>query len=307
MIKSLNFLLCVLFGLFSNAQQHIAVCQEGMGCQIMKIKSTSEQIDSVLGKTEFFSKASDSATLVIVGCTQKIEEKKTVAQIHKQYGGKGAPKKLSSFDIKKYLKDKGCLKCPNNTQKISFYISGDEQSGSGYFFLNLKAGEAYMPNAAFQQFMSSQEGAGDMIVDQFLRNNFMETYSVVEGKKYHTKMPIGTTISMIQADAINEKRFKDEFKKSGKTRKHLNTVKEETEYIGKDDEGKTIHFWIVPVENICLPAGKFDAFGFFNLGYISVNNNTYLVTEISGSGFQIKLTGITDGSYSFNPAGYQSY
>ena len=104
----------------------------------------------------------------------------------------------------------------NETKKISFYARGNGQSGNGYFFLNLKAGEAYMPNAAFQQFMSGQEGSNAVTVDQFIRNNEMETYTIAEGQKYRTKMALGTTVSVIQNDAINEKRFKNDFKKTAR-------------------------------------------------------------------------------------------
>ena len=102
---------------------------------------------------------------------------------------------------------------------------------------------------------------------------------------------------------MNEKRFKTDFK-TGNTRKHLNNTA--TEYTGKDGSGNTMSLWIMPVADVCLPAGKFDAFGFYNLGYISVDGITYLVTEMSGSGFQITMTGISDGSYNFNPTGYKN-
>ncbi|HRP90360.1 MAG TPA: hypothetical protein PKX92_09980 [Edaphocola sp.] len=291
-------------------QQHIAVCQQGNGCEIMEIKSSASEVDKALGKTGFWSKAPDNATLVIENCNSRLEEKLSLSEVHQSYGGTGEPKKINSFDIQKYLKEKGCLSnsnCANATKKISFHISSDEQSGNGYFFLNLKAGEAYMPDAAFQQLMAGQVGTEHMVIDQFMRNNALETYSIAEGKKYRHSMPIGTNMALIQNDAINEKRFKNDFRKTGNTRKHLNTSNIETEHTGKDDDGKTINFWITPVNDVCLPKGKFDAWGFYNLGYISVDGISYLVTEISGSGFQIKLTGISDGSYNFNPAGYQSY
>lgn len=311
-----NILLLLLFLKFSSCsnaqdkktQQHIAVCRQGYGCQIIEIKSTATGVDKVLGKTGFWANAADSATLIIENCTSKIETKLSLSQIHQFYGGKGAPKKLDSFDLQKYLKDKGCFACPNTTKKISFYVSAsgaDGHSGNSYFFLNLKAGEAFMPNEAFQQLYGAE--AKGIIVDQFIRNGAMEIFTVAEGNKYRTTMALGTTMSVIQNDAINEQRFKTGFKKTGNTRKHLNTTKTETEYSGKDDEGKTISFWTTPIDDVCLAKGKFDAFGFYNLGYISVDGITYLVSEISGSGFQIKLTGIAEHSYNFNPAGYKTY
>lgn len=285
------------------AKQHIAICEQGKGCEIMEIKTTSEAIDKALSKPGFWINAADSATLVIENCTHKIEEKLSPVEIHQSFGGKGEPKKIKDFDLAKYLQQKGC--CANNTKKIAFYASASGEgshSGNGYFYLNLKAGEAFMPNDAFQQFYGSE--AKGMILDQFLRNGSMDSYTIAEGQKYHTNMPIGTNISVIKNDALNEQRFKTDFKETGNTRNHLNTTS--TEYTGKDDDGKTMSFWIAPVGDVCLPKGKFDAFGFYNLGYISVDGKTYLVTEISGSGFEIKLTGISEGSYSFNPAGYKN-
>lgn len=307
------FTLFISFTTCSHAQKSnltIAQCETGKGCTEIITKLTINAIAQQLKRPDLATALTEQSILVIENCDFRNENKRTLAQLHTQYGGTGTPKKITDFDFEKYLKEKGCLSidCLNTTKKIPFYINAsgeDAFSGNGYFYLNLKAGEAYMPNEAFQQ-MHGSEVKG-IVVDQFLRNGKMETYTIAEGQKYRTSMPIGTNISVIGADALNEKRFKKEFKKTGNTRKHLNTNRVEAELVCKDDEGKTIHFWIVPVQNVCLPKGKFDAFGFYNLGYISVDGITYLVTEISGSGFQMKITGISEGSYSFNPAGYQSY
>lgn len=312
MMKNIWLLFLFFSSSCTNAQdrtekQHLAVCTEGKGCAFSEITIAANQVDKLLGKNNFWTAAVSDATLILENCESKKDEKQTLEEIDLSYGGSGKAVVLKTIDLEKYLKEKGCFACPNETKKISFYASGDGQFGNGYFFLNIRAGEAYMPNAAFQQFMSGQEESNAVTVDQFIRNNEMETYTIAEGQKYRTKMALGTTVSVVQSDAINEKRFKNDFKKTGKTRKHLNTANTETEYTGKDDEGRTISFWIAPSPNVCLPPGKFDAFGFYNLGYISVDGITYLVTEISGAGFQIKLTSISDGSYNFNPAGYKSY
>lgn len=288
-------------------QQHIAICENGEGCEISEIKISDKEVDDALGKSNFWVNAGENATLILENCESKIEESLSITEIHQSYGGSGDPEKLNSFDIQKHMKEKGCFACPNATKKISFYASGEGHSGNGYFYLNLKAGEAYMPNEAFQQFSAGQEGANQVIVDQFIRNYKMEQYMIAEGKKHHHSMALGTGISIIQDDAINEQRFKNDFRKTGKTREHPNTNELETEYAGPDDEGRMINFWITPSYDVCLPPGKFDAFGFYNLGYISVDGITYLVTEISGPEFQIKLTGISEGSYNFNSSGYQSY
>lgn len=288
----------------------IAQCETGTGCKEIITQLNIKEIAQQLKRPDLATAFTEKSILVIENCDFRNENKFTLVQLHTRFGGTGTPKKITDFDIEKYLKEKHCfsMDCSNTTKKISFYINArgeDAFSGNGYFYLNLRAGEAYMPNEAFHQVYGSE--AGNIVVDQFLRNGKMEQYMISEGKKYRHSMPIGTNISAIRTDAMNEKRFKEEFKKTGNTRKHLNTNRIETEHAGKDDEGAMIRFWTVRVQNVCLPKGKFDAFGFYNLGYISVDGITYLVTEISGSGFQMKITGITDGSYNFKPTGYQSY
>ncbi len=314
MMKNSWFLLFfILFFSSCNAQkkettQTVAFCTEGKGCEFSELTLSASEVDRLLGESNFWARATPYATLILNKCAHIKEEKRTLAEIDQSYGGNGKDIVLKKMDIEKYLREKGCVTCPNATKKMSFYVqaSGEtEVSGNSYFYLNLKAGEAYMPNEAFHQLYGSE--AGDIVVDQFIRNGKIEQYMIAEGKKYRHSMPIGTTISVIKEDAMNEKRFKTDFKKTGKTRKHPGTLHLETEHVGKDDDGNTIHFWIVPYPEVCLPKGKFDAFGFYNLGYISVDGITYLVTEISGAGFQLKLTGISDASYSFNPTGYQSY
>jgi len=313
-MKNSILLLLLLISLTSCAQEQksgltIALCEKGKGCKEIIAPSNLKETAQLLNRPDLAEVSAGKAILVIEKCDFKKESKLTLAQIHQSYGGMGEPEKVKNFDLAKYVKENGCmLNCTNATKKIAFHINAtgeDPVSGNGYFFLNLKAGEAYMPNESVQQFYGSEiEG---MVLDQFLRNGSMDSYTIAEGQKFHTRMPIGTNISVIKNDALNEKRFKTDFKNTGNTRKRLNTTTTETEYIGKDDEGKAMSFWITPATDVCLPKGKFDASGFYNLGYISVDGVTYLVTEISGSGFQIKITGISDGSYSFNPAGYKTF
>lgn len=310
---SVLFILFISLSSCSHAQEGkltIARCETGKGCNEVITQRSINAITQQLKRPDLATTFTETSVLVIEKCDLRNENKLTLAQLHIRYGGTGTPKKISDLDLEKYLEEKGCFgpDCPNATKKISFFINAsgeDAFSGNGYFYLDLKAGEAYMPNEAFQKIYGSE--ANGMVVDQFLRNGKMETYAIAEGQKYRTSMPIGTNIAAIGTDALNEKRFKEEFRKTGNTRKHLNTNNVEAEHTGKDDEGKTIRFWIVPVKNVCLRKGKFDAFGFYNLGYISVDGITYLVTEISGPGFQMKITDISDGSYNFNPAGYRSY
>ena len=301
------YALVVLFS--AEAQQTVAICKEKYGCDIAKINLSRVEIDKVLGKTNFLVKAGKNAILVLNNCNSSIEEKRTIQQLHTSYGGKAASKEIKQFDLKKYIKDKGCLAapCPNTTKKISFKLTSPEHSGTGYFFANLKNGEAYMPNAAFQQFYAGAEGFAGVKVDAFFRNYKYVSYMVdPEGKKFKSDMPIGTNMAAIGNDATNLEKFKKEFKATGKKRAHLNTADFQYEYVGKDDEGAALTFWLGPAGNVCLPQGKFDAWGFWNLGYIAVDGKTYLVAEISGSGFKVQVTGVSEGSYSFNPVGYQS-
>lgn len=306
-MKNLYILLIGLFFFVSvNGQQTVAICKEKYGCDIAKINLSRVEIDNILGKKFFLTAAGKNAILVLNNCNSAIDEKKSTLQLHQTFGGKASPKTLGAFDLRKYLLEKGCLKtCPNNTKKISFKVTSPDHSGSGYFFANLKAGEAFMPNEAFQQFYAGQDMAS-MKVDAFFRNFKYISYMVdPDGGKFVTDMPIGTSMAGIGSDLKNEARFKKDFKPTGRKRQHLATKDFQYEYVGKGDDGQ-ITFWLGPAYDVCLPAGKFDALGFWNLGFISVDGKTYLLAEISGSGFKVTVTAVADGSYSFNTAGYQS-
>ena len=288
------------------ALQHVAFCTEKKGCQVAAITMPAAEVDKLLGKSNFWTTAAPNATLILQNCESAKDEKRSLAEIHHAFGGSGTPGTASSADLSKYLREKGCLTCPNATKKISFWGKTNEgKTLNTYFFLNLRADEAYMPNEAFKQMgLNSGEGGENVIINQFLRNNVCETYMISEGRKIHSKMDLG---SHLQMDALNEKRFKTEFKKTGKTRKSVATGMQEAEYIGKIEDGRTVQFWLAPSPDVCLPPGRFDAFGFYNLGYLSLDGITYLTTEITGPDFALKITGISDGSYQFNPAGYQRY
>ena len=163
-----------------------------------------------------------------------------------------------------------------------------------------------MPNAAFQQLYKGQEGFSQMVIDAYFRNYKYITYMIdPEGKKVKMNMNIGISVGGFKNDKLNLAKWKKDFKATGKKRKHFNTTSYQYEYVGNTPEGK-LTFWLVQSGNVCLPAGKFDALGFWNLGYIAFDGKTYLVTELSGSGFKVEVTNITDGTYNFNPVGYQS-
>lgn len=291
-----------------NEKQHLAICTQGKGCEFSEITLSAHEVDKLLRKSNFWTTANANATLILEKCQSKKDETQTLEDINRSYEGSDNAIVLKKIDLEKYLKENDCfrIKCPNETKKITFHVSSKEFSGNGYFYLNLKAGEAFMPNASFQQLLA-QQGVGQLTIDQLIRNGKMENYVINEGKKYQVSKPIGIDMSaVIKNDAINANRFKNDFRKTGNTRKHLNTSYDEIEFIGTDDEGQKLNIWIVPSYDVCLPPGKFDAHGFYNIGYISVDGVTYLITEMTGSSVQIKLTDISNGTYDFNPTGYQA-
>lgn len=289
-------------------KQHLAICKENEGCKFSEITLSPNLVDQLLGKTNYWTSAGPKATLVIEECDSQIEESFSLEEIDRKYGGKGENIHLEKLDLEKHLKENGCfvVDCANETKKISFQIQSAEISGNGYYYLNIKAGEAFMPNASFQQLLK-QEDMGNVILDQFVRNEKLENYVITEGQKYHVVYPVNMSITKaIKNDAINAERFKKDFKKTGNTRTFKSNGLMETEYVGVDDEGNALTIWMVPLTDICLPEGKFGATGFYNVGYIAVEGKTHLITEMSVEGFMIKVLDITNDTYTFNPSGYQT-
>lgn len=315
-MKNIFFLLLFVqfFSSCTNAQekktkQTLAVCTDGKGCEFSEITIAASEVDKLLGKNNFWTAATSNATLILEKCESKKDEKQTLKDIDRSYGGSGQAVVLKKIDLERYLKEKRCFACPNETKKISFSgsgvgESGERYAGNGFFYLNIQADEAYMPNEAFKQMgLMDGEESNAVTVDQFIRNNVMETYTVTEGNKFRQVMDLGSQLGM-QQEKLNEQRFKKDFKKTGKTRKYKSN--DDIEYVGKDNEGRTISIWLTPSRDVCLPLGRFDAVGFYNLGYLSIDGITYLITEMSGPDFHLKLTSVTDASYQFNPAGYQT-
>ncbi len=290
-------------------KQHLAVCTDGKGCEFSEITIAASEVDKLLGKNNFWTAATPDATLILDKCESKKDEKQTLEEIDRRYGGSGKAIVLKKIVLEKYLKEKGCFACPNNTKKISFSgsgvgESGERYAGNGFFYLNIQADEAYMPNEAFKQMgWMNGEGSNAVTVDQFIRKNVVETYTVAEGKKFRQVMDLGSQPGL-QQEELNEQHFKKDFKKTGKTRK--DNGNDDVEYVGKDNEGRTINIWLTPSKDVCLPLGRFDAVGFYNLGYLAMDGITYLITEMSGPDFHLKLTSVTDATYQFNSAGYQT-
>lgn len=143
-----------------------------------------------------------------------------------------------------------------------------------------------------------------MTINSFFRDYQYISYVIdPEGKKWQMSMPIGTSVVNLKNDDWNSEYFKKNFKQTNERKPFLNTGRETVKYTGPCDMGQC-SFWLVPSDDVCLRADKFDAVAFWNLGYLNVDGVTYIVTEISGSGFLVKITGYENGSYNFNPSGY---
>lgn len=282
--------------------QPVAICKKDKGCEEAMIRLTKEKISQLTGKPALFATAKKGAVLVLVDCETRVNDSLTIQQLHQAFGGKGTAVRKRYFDLLQYLTQKGCLQCPNTTKKISFRVTTPELTSSSYFFANLKSGEAYMPDAAYKQLYGPQ--AAGVTVDAFFRNYQYVSYVIgPEGDKYIVDMPIGTSMGAPgKADTYNEKYFKENFRKTGKKKPFLNG--EQVEYSGQSEEG-TIRFWLSAATGVCLPPGKFDAWGFFNLGYIAVDGTTYVVAGIEAENFKVEITGIAEGSYQFNSTGYR--
>ncbi|WP_111306869.1 hypothetical protein [Confluentibacter sediminis] len=140
-------------------------------------------------------------------------------------------------------------------------------------------------------------------MNTFIKKNEHTSYTIAEGNKWKIKMPYGTIFNDLNEASFSSK-FHTNFKKTGNKKQFLNTKDFQYEYLGKDADGKKMVIWLGPSGNVCYPKGKAITIGFYNLGYIVVDGITYLITEISGSNFNVKVTGIEEGTYFFNTSGY---
>lgn len=302
------FLFCLLAANSCFAQtnyQPVAICQKDKGCQEALVQLTKEKISQLLAKPGLFAGTSKGAVLVLVDCEASVNDSLSIPQLHQQFGGKGTVTRRRSFNLSQYLSEHTCIQCPNHTRKITFKVSTPEFTGTSYFFANLKSGEAYMPDAAHRLLYGPD--AEGVTVDAFFRNYQYVSYVIgPDGNKFIVDMPIGTSLGAPgKADAYNEKYFKENFRKTGKTKKFLTTGLDQVEYAGSSDEG-AVQFWLVPATGVCLPVGKFDAWGFFNLGYVSIDGITYMVAGIEADSFKAEVTGVKEENYQFNPLGYKA-
>lgn len=303
-IKNTAYLLLALISSWNSysQQQTITICSEKNGCEFAKVNLNKSQVDNILNKPNFLAREKGQVILNLIECISTIEKNKTPQAIHVAYGGKGTIKEIKNFDLKQYLINKGCLGCPNTTKRISFQATTEDFNGSGYYFHNIQKEESFMPNSSWQ--LVYQGEMGELVQNTYIKKNEHISYTIdTEGNKWKIKMPYGTIYQDLNETTFSAK-FNKNFKKTGTKKKFLNTSEFQYEYIGKDGEGKTMKLWLGPSGNVCYPIGKTIVTGFFNLGYIVVDGITYLISEVSGSNFNVKVTGIEEGSYSFDPVGY---
>lgn len=304
MRKNIIFLLVLfLFQKGYTQVQTITICSEKNGCEFVKVTLNKHQVDAILVKPNFLAKEKGTVILNLVECVSTIEKTKTVQAIHEAYGGKGTIKERENFDLKKYLFEKGCLvNCPNTTKRISFEVKTDGFNGNGYYFHNIQAEESFMPNESWQQLYQGE--MNEIVMNTFLKKNENTSYTIAEGNKWKVKMPYGTIFNDLNNPSFSNI-FHEKFKKTGNKKSFLNRNDFQFEYIGKDAEGKKMILWLASGGNVCYANGKAIGAGFFNLGYLKINGITYLITEVSGSNFYVKLTGIEEGAYSFDTSGYK--
>lgn len=305
--SSLLILSCSLASENKQAGQHVAICEEGQGCEFAKMDLHASVVDQLLQRNNYWTNASDSATLIIVNCASEIDEQRSLAEIHQAFGGQGEVNVKSKLNLEKHFSDHQCfLNCANETKKIEYSFSSPEASGNTFFYLNIQKDEAFMPQAAFELYgiPTVDEEGRPVAINQFIkRKGFIDNYLIAGGKKIHTQMSLRTESP--EQEKLNYQRFLEDFEKTGNVRKSQN--QDEVEYVGKDDEGNVVYIWLRKTADVCVPADKFAIVGFYNLGYLLVDNQTYLITELKGSNFQLKVTSVSDEEYSFDTSGYVSY
>ena len=296
----LLFYFTTIFNGFS--QQVITICTQNNGCEYAKVNLTKSQIDDILGKPNFVAREKGVVIINLMDCVSTIEKNKIPQAIHEANHGKGNVTERKNFDLKKYLFEKGCLKkCSNTTKKISFQIKSDENNGSAFFFLNVKAEESFMPNESWQKMSQGQMIGG--VLNTFIKNNKLISYTVAEGKKWKLTTPYGSVFSELN-DPEFSAQFRKRVTKTGNKKPFLKNGEIQDEYSTTDDDGNKMTFWLTLSKDVCFVNGENIPAGFFNLGYILLDGITYLVTELSGQNFNIKIIDFDDGNYSFDTSGY---
>ncbi|GGG96880.1 hypothetical protein GCM10007415_35170 [Parapedobacter pyrenivorans] len=286
----------------------VATCAAEAGCTFYSIALTRAEIDQLLNKNNFFAAAKAEAVLVLVECAPVIEEDQSLEVIDGKYGGTGEVQWGEGFDVKNYLIQHACFTFPNNTKRIDFRAMDKAQGRTlqGHSFLNLKEREAFIPSETFVGMLPEAEGA--VQVDVFMRDRVMIQYMIdPEGNKWEIRMDIGMTYGPSPEDVADLAHFEAHFKKTGNRVPFLQTALYSEEYKGKDAEGADMNIWLVPSTDVILPPDEFAMVGFLNIGYIQLGGVTYLMHKFTSSVFDVEVTGIQDGEYSFDPTGYKPF
>lgn len=288
----------------SQAKQQVLLCTDGNGCQLTSVNLSDREIEIALNKPGLLTATPQKGVLILDRCEAVLDKDRSAEEIHLAYGGTGPLKEAAPIDIKEYLAKNGCAGCPNPVKKVSFQITSPELHNSSYFFVNVNQDEAYMPNEAFQKLYAGQEGYTGITVDAFYRNAQQLQYIVSpDGQRYVIDMPIGTGLEIAGKQSESEL-FKKQFKATGRKRNYMQTSDEEIEYQGMA-EGKPVTIWLGPAYDVCIPRGRSACWSFFSLGYLSVDDKTWLVTEIVTDVHRARVTGVSNDSYQFNAEGYK--
>lgn len=285
----------------SESSTFIAVCEMNKGCVFASIDGHESEISSLLQQHNFSNGMDPNKIVVLEKCQTKVMDFFSRAFIDSLYGGKGKDTQIVMYDFKKHLIEHHCIQCPNVTKKINFsFIDKIENvSGSTFQYINIQANESYMPNAACQMMTPEAESA---TVDVLIRNNNIEQYIIVEGKKMKSILPYSGIYPGNDKRAHDE--FKKEFKPTGRTRASTFNTHQEIEYKGKASDNKVYTVWLLPVDDVCIESNRFSCVGMYTLGYIRIEHQTYLTTEWEGADFNLKVTQVSNGNYSFSPVGY---
>lgn len=189
-------------------------------------------------------------------------------------------------------------------KKIGFTVSSPDGNMVGHFFLNTKNGYSLLP---YNSIKKTAEGEVNQILTPFSE---LITY---------TKAPEGSFVMKMSSKESSEanhdwiskegsKKFFTTFKKTGKVSSlgGKNQFKS-VEYVGKDDEGKTIYVYLAASPDIKIDTRNTHSLtGHFGLGYVaSPSKRTYLVTGISGAEGSVFMTYIVNASYSFSGKNYK--
>jgi hypothetical protein len=191
-------------------------------------------------------------------------------------------------------------------KKVGFMVASSEGDMVGHIFLNTKNGYSLLPHEALSEMVES-DGEMNQIMSPF--TEFFQYIKSSEGN-FVMKMSNNES-SESNHDWISKessKKFFSTFKKTGNIVK-LGGQKQfkSVEYVGNDDEGKTMYVYLAAAPDIRIDTRKtYSLTGHWGLGYIaSPSRRTYLITGIKGGGTGIFMTYIENTSHTFAGKNYK--